>query len=162
LGGAGAGRSGPLRHRRVSGVRRRRGRPAERQGRRPGRRRRAHRPRRGPQDGHPARGHLPVAVRRTRRRVPAGEDDMLRRARSLAIGYDSTTRLDAVLAPEATLAVTVTGLPAGRSAIIDAVTLSGAPVGFSADLQGAGTVTVRCLPASKVKLRVSVYDRETE
>jgi hypothetical protein len=79
-------------------------------------------------------------------------------ARQLTIGYETSTTLDATLAPEATLEVTVTGLPAGRSAIVDAVTLSGADAGYSADLDGAGTVTVRGLPASDVKLKVTVHD----
>jgi hypothetical protein len=76
-------------------------------------------------------------------------------ARRLSITYDRTTRLDAVLAPEARLTVTVTGVAAGEWAQVDAVTLSGT-VGWSADVQGPdASVTLGALPRSQVKLRIT-------
>jgi hypothetical protein len=77
-------------------------------------------------------------------------------ARRLAITYDRTTRLDAVLAPEAELTVTVTGLAPGAWDQVDAVTPSGALIGWSGDVQGpGGTVTIGGLPRSSVKLKVT-------
>jgi protocatechuate 3,4-dioxygenase beta subunit len=82
-------------------------------------------------------------------------------ARRLSITYDRTTRLDAVLAPEAELTVTVSGIAPDEWAQVDALTLSGT-VGWSSEVHGPGTVTLARMPRSQVKLRITTGSDEAE
>jgi protocatechuate 3,4-dioxygenase beta subunit len=81
-------------------------------------------------------------------------------ARWFRTGFDTTTRLDVVLQPEARLAVTVTGMRPGYFTTVTAYTLSGEPVGNGGwlEVSGTGTATVTGLPASRVKLKVRSSD----
>jgi Carboxypeptidase regulatory-like domain len=81
-------------------------------------------------------------------------------AKPLRFGYETTTRWDAVLRPEAPLRVTVTGASEGESVSASAYTLSGAEVGWGASIDASGSGTIGGLPAGRVKVRVTVFDED--
>ncbi|MBI4944190.1 MAG: hypothetical protein HY830_25900 [Actinobacteria bacterium] len=83
------------------------------------------------------------------------------RAERLRFRSARTTTFDARLEPEARLTVTVrNGRPDGFT-MLDATTLSGAAVGWSADVLESGTATIGGLPTSRVKLKVTIDDGRT-
>lgn len=80
------------------------------------------------------------------------------RASRVAIRFNRTTRFDAVLQPEATLVVRVTGTGDNpdRWLTLEAFTASGAPIGWARYLHADGTAVLRGFPTSKIKLRITV------
>lgn len=78
-------------------------------------------------------------------------------ATPLSLSYGRTTTFDAVLRPGATLEVTVSGAPA-EWVVLDALTPSGTPVGWSADVRDDGTASITGLPAGQVRVRARARD----
>lgn len=80
------------------------------------------------------------------------------RAKPIEIRYNRTSHFDAVLQPQATLAVTVTGTGdhPDRWLMLDAFTASGAPIGWGGDANADGTVTLRGFPTSRIRLRITI------
>lgn len=79
-------------------------------------------------------------------------------ATKVAVRYGQATRFDAVLGPEAKLAVTISGSAGGDNAQygIDTYSPSGALIGFFMNIPGNGTKSVNGLPPGTYKVRVRV------
>ena len=80
----------------------------------------------------------------------------LARAKPVSILWATRTAFNLKLAPEARLAVTVSGAPTGENLLVDPVGSNGSVIGLGSDLIGDGTTTVGQLPAGRVRLRITM------